>query len=701
MNERDLDKEFEILESIFRRTPNLTVQLLLFNIEITENEFIVTNSDWQNLKQKILRVKPDGATIYKGLEARIKNTTVYFFTDGNSVEQSPLIPIKKGNLLINSVPNRNEKVLTNSVLIGKGRLVDLGAILPERIRREGGEKSTSGKEIKGTVYVDNIPFSGVRIKIKGSEETFQTDDDGRFKIMAYPGDSILISSRIEKTMKIAPINYFNSHMDIFLNSNVTSLDEVIVTEKRVDLASNRMVDTAIGLQSKESVGYAVQSIGDEEISSIHTDISQSIQGKFSNVHIKSDRELTQFSTRPNNTLLGNKYGLVVIDGIPIETSDSSSGRSNPSDETFKGYKADASFIDPENIAKVTVLKGLAATNRYGALGNGGVLLITTKNAIYGKGNIKKENRALIKNNVYDSKLMLTDDKSSYTKALEGTKTLKEAYDKYLILRNYNESDTTFYLDAFSFFKDKDKVRAAQIISNLCEMEPFSESYLKIVEMALHYLDMEEVAETLNYRLKELNPFDLQPLFTEAKLKLVQGKKQEALTMFSNLENGETYNNLDIKPIQKSIERELKNLIFRDKLNLDVAGVKQKNFTNIRMNARIMAEWSDSKFEFLIQFVNPQNRYFNWEHASATGDERIQGEMESGYSMEEFEIYDDLKGEWTINVRYLGNLDSDNTLPLVLLFTVYENFGYPSQTEEKIILYFNGETTTKKVTSLKI
>jgi hypothetical protein len=48
--------------------------------------------------------------------------------------------------------------------------------------------------------------------------------------------------------------YFTSNVDIFLESNVTTIDEVIVSEKRIDSKSKELVTTANGFSNKEEIG---------------------------------------------------------------------------------------------------------------------------------------------------------------------------------------------------------------------------------------------------------------------------------------------------------------------------------------------------------------------------------------------------------------------------------------------------------------
>ena len=689
MFERNLEQEFDVLEKIFTRVPNQNVQLLLFSLDLEEHQLEIRDGDWSQLKEILINTKADGATFYENLESSIKNNSVYFFTDGKTVSENSLLPVKKGNFIINSVPDRDGEYLEKVALLGRGRLMDLAALLPENLS-EVKENKGDSKNIRGTVYLDNEPAVDIEIRIKGSDEVIRTDTNGQFLISAVPGDSILVSSKEFRTLKLLPVGYFDKDFDVFMESNVTQLEEVILTERRIQPLQNEMVNTGIGLKSKESIGYAVQSIDDEDLNPSNTDVSTAVQGKFSGISLGRDQDLTQFKGRSNNTLLGNNYGLVVVDGVPMQQSDSSSG-----------FLGDASFLNPDNIEKITVLKGFAATNRYGTLGNGGVLLITTKSGASGKGNAESENTALIQNNVYDPKAEITIQESPITKALSGTSSTGEAYSKYLELRNFNTGNTSFFLDSFEYFQKRDGDLALRILSNLWEMNPQDEEVVRLMGLSARAVGNDEVAESVNRRMNELKPLAIQPFFNEAELARQNGNWQQALEAWSVLSKGGNYGTLDVSPIQKSIDREIKNLISQKRSFLETSKIEEKYFSNEKMNVRLKLEWSDPKAEFHVQFVNPQNRYFNWEHTSQSDAGRLQEEIRLGYAMEEFEVYDDLKGPWQVNINYLGHLDGNISLPLVLLCSKYTDFGLPTQKLELIWLYVDSKNPRKSLAKFKI
>lgn len=691
MLERDLEKEFGVLDKIFIRNPNQTVQLLIFNINIKEEEFAISNGNWEALKSVLINQPADGATIYTGLEEKIKYEEVYFFTDGNNLIANRYLPIKKGNFIINSVADRNEESLKKSALLGRGRLIDLAAILPENSAKqaEQGQDVVPNKAIEGVVYVDNVPTANVEVRVKGTEAVYTTDASGKFNIPAVAGDSVLFSSRENRTIKTLPIGYFTNTMDIFLKGNITALDEVVLVEQRIDAEYDNQINTGVGLKNKDGIGYAVQSIGEEQITAVNTDLSSNVSGRFSGV--SKGRDLSTFSTRGVSTLLGNTYGLIVIDGVPIEQSDSSIG----------GAVQPISFLNPDMVKDITLLKGFAATNRYGTLGNNGVLLITTKTGSYAKGGGKKENSALLTNNLFDPEAKIIVRESPFTTALKEETSVLGAYRKYLTLRNFNGDNPVFYLDSFAFFKNKDARLAATIISNLWELYPNNDGYLKLVELSMRSVANYDVSQALNDALNTMKPTALQPFFTEAQLKFEKGDYQAALDAWSTLSKGGAYGTMQVAVISKSLDRELKNLLFFKKTGLDVGKVPEKYFKNTQMNMRLKMEWSNPKAEFQVQFVNPQNRYFNWEHTTAENKERIEREVSLGFAMEEFELYDDLIGDWQININYLGNLDKENREPLVVFCSVYTNFGYPSQTRELIWLYLDNQSNRKQLISFKI
>jgi uncharacterized protein YfaP (DUF2135 family) len=90
--------------------------------------------------------------------------------------------------------------------------------------------------------------------------------------------------------------------------------------------------------------------------------------------------------------------------------------------------------------------------------------------------------------------------------------------------------------------------------------------------------------------------------------------------------------------------------------------------NFKIDLRLTASWSDANAPFEFQFVNPNNRFYNW-----NSDTTFNENKKKGVTMEEFVIDDALPGHWLVNIRYIGSEDQ-SPVPPYLKYTVYKNYG---------------------------
>ncbi len=226
------------------------------------------------------------------------------------------------------------------------------------------------KTVTGTVTDDNGgPLPGVNIVVKGSSSGTQTDFDGNYSITARTGDVLTFTY-----VGFAPKELLLGTSEV-VNVQMTageSLEEVVVTAQGIK-------------KEKKALGYAVATIASDDINSQpQTDVVRALTGKAPGVNITQTSGLSGSGTniiiRGYSSINGSNQPLFVVDGVPFNTSTNS-------DRGFVqgGAAASSRFldIDPNNIAEISVLKGLSATTLYGQAGRNGVVLITTKT---GSGN---------------------------------------------------------------------------------------------------------------------------------------------------------------------------------------------------------------------------------------------------------------------------------------------------------------------------
>ena len=215
------------------------------------------------------------------------------------------------------------------------------------------------------------PVPSVSVKEKGTNNAAITNFDGKYSIKV--GDNaVLVFSSMGYASEEGTVT--GNTYDVSLTTSSNKLDEVVIT--------------AFGIsRDKKSIGYAVQEVGGAEVSKVKdANFMSSLSGKVAGVNIRQSGTMggsANVVIRGYSSLTGNNQALFVVDGIPISnaitnTSDQQTGRGG------YDYGNAAMDINPEDIDKVSVLKGAAATALYGSRASNGVILITTK-----KGSAKK------------------------------------------------------------------------------------------------------------------------------------------------------------------------------------------------------------------------------------------------------------------------------------------------------------------------
>lgn len=182
---------------------------------------------------------------------------------------------------------------------------------------------------------------------KGTNRGIVTDLDGKFTLKVTPGATITVSYLGYKTqtLKAAPT------MNVSLEEDNALLDEVVVvgfgTQKRANLTGAvATVDVSKAMDARP-VG----------------DVTKALQGAVPGLTITTGdgaiNSAASIKIRGTGTLSNGQSSspLIVVDGVPTD---------------------DITFVNPDDIAEISVLKDAASSAVYGTRAAFGVVLITTK-----------------------------------------------------------------------------------------------------------------------------------------------------------------------------------------------------------------------------------------------------------------------------------------------------------------------------------
>lgn len=218
------------------------------------------------------------------------------------------------------------------------------------------------KLVKGKVQDENgIPVPKASVLVKGSKSGTSTSDDGTFEI-GVPPNAILVISAIGFNRREVKTSG-QELVTVALSADNNSLNEVVVT--------------ALGVKrEKRNLTFSSQEIKAEElVRSKEPNILNAMTGKVAGVQITNSSGTPGSSSRivirGVTSIIGNNEALIVVDGIPVNNSETGAVNSGPGSNRLIDF-------DPAIIESVNVLKGAAATALYGSAGARGVVMITTK-----------------------------------------------------------------------------------------------------------------------------------------------------------------------------------------------------------------------------------------------------------------------------------------------------------------------------------
>ena len=680
MVDRNLDNDLDYLNEYFFKNSNTEVTLIKFSNDIILTEtYGIKNSNWLDLKKELQNTTYDGSTNYNKLIVS-ESDEVLLFSDGYTYD-SKFPKLNASLIVISSNKEYNTDFLKTIAKGSKKEFVNLRTV------QSNNSKASKFKTINGRVSDENGYLSDVTVISRDNNLQTITDSLGNFSIEAqnrgilefrYIGKNTILSRVSESTSK-----------NIYMTDGNMILDEVILENKKKEV-----IDNGYGKLDKKSLGYSVETLDGNKIIPSNTDVKDAVAGKFAGVKIGANDDLTQFVGRGRyTTILGNQYGLIVVDGLAIKQSDSSMGA---------GFIGDTGFINPENIESVTYLKGLAATNIYGTEGRNGVLLIKTKT---GSSSFKKKKKRQLGNTPTYNEYVEIEEiiNEPYIKEISQTTTIEDAYKMYLSQRKLYGKDISFFFDIASYFKNwNNPYLVKRILSNVLEIN--KKLNLEILRaLAYKYDEFELFEESIkvNKQLISFKPSESQSYRNLALSYQLNKQFTKAQEIYNKIHYNQYSDVNSFNGLKQTINAEYKNLVALHNSNLIATNIPEFYKKNAEYDTRIVFEWSHFDAEFDLQIVNPQKRYFTWSHTQKEESSRFIKETSQGYGLEEFFITKKDKGEWLFNLIYYGKKTGDNSMPSFVKVTVYSNFGKPTQTKKVTVKELNDLNKKESILKLEI
>lgn len=209
---------------------------------------------------------------------------------------------------------------------------------------------------------------GANIRIVGMQRGTSADADGVFRIpQLEPGTYNVRASFVgyqSQTKKVEIVAEETSEVTFALKVGAVTLDETVVV--------------GYGTQERSDLTGSVASVSTEDVEDAPIESTQeALQGRVAGVSVTQNTGSPGggFSIRIRGTgTTGNSNPLYVVDGVPV---------SDPTETGDGGI----SFLNPNDIESIDILKGASAAAIYGAQAANGAVIITTKGGEAGERNV--------------------------------------------------------------------------------------------------------------------------------------------------------------------------------------------------------------------------------------------------------------------------------------------------------------------------
>jgi TonB-linked SusC/RagA family outer membrane protein len=317
--------------------------------------------------------------------------------------------VKNLELVNINIKNATVEQLLDQALSGSNltyriedKVIILSPAKPQAVSSPVKQHQARQKVISGIVRDENgdiLPFA--TIIVKGTTKGTASGLDGKFSILLdqVEGTILQISSIGYVTQEMALQD--QGELTIVLQKDNTSIDEVVVTGYQH--IEKRKLSSAIVTVKMEDINKAAS-----------LSVDQMLQGEVAGLTVINNTgtpgATPKIRIRGTSSITGNREPVWVVDGVILDDPVPVSAVEINSFDNINLIGNAISSINPEDIARIDVLKDASATAIYGSKAANGVIVITTKRGQKGKPRIHFSNTTAITERPSYNRLNLMNSK---------------------------------------------------------------------------------------------------------------------------------------------------------------------------------------------------------------------------------------------------------------------------------------------------
>lgn len=680
--QRDIEKELALLGLLIKQQQNLTIRLgLLNNTFKNAGNFVITNGNWKQLKDKLEAVVYDGGTNFSAINSKTLPAANYlFFTDGLSTFGENKVALNEPVHTINTAQKADYSTLKYISLKTGGQFINLANVTANDAFKQLKEEQLQYLGIKNAVDVRQT-YPSMPVNVDGHLSV--TGITGRLTtnlVLQFGYGNKVTTTQSVQLNTLAPALTSIDVSRIWAQKKIAEMD-ILYDQNKEDISK---LSKQFGIVTRNTSLIVLESLADY----IRYEITPPAE-----LQVAYDAALKQRSAdlieRRTNLIAGaiamtnelKTWWNTDFSGFKVKQEDK-----YPVPDALMGRVAGVEVGAPAaQAARTQAARNESAQAQQRAQALNEVVIVSAGQAR------QKSVTASVTTIVAPVKpqptIKVVDYKSDkdYMKSL--TAKGDEAYQQYLAIRADYVSTPTFYFDVANwFYQQADTARATMVLSNIADLDLENADLFKVMAYKLKQAGQYQEALFVTQKVLQWRPMDAQSYRDYALALADVGQYQLALNNLYKVLT-QTYNTQTAardKGIEEVVIPEINNLISLHRKRLIIDSIDQKLITALPVDIRVVLSWNKNDTDIDLWLTDPNGEKCFYSHNKTGIGGRMSKDFTAGYGPEQFMLKKAIAGKYKIEVNYYGDRQLTVSGPTTVTAEIYTRYATGKQ-ERKIIV----------------
>jgi tetratricopeptide (TPR) repeat protein len=264
---------------------------------------------------------------------------------------------------------------------------------------------------------------------------------------------------------------------------------------------------------------------------------------------------------------------------------------------------------------------------------------------------------------------------------------QKLYEKYLELKPKYFNTPSFFIDVSDYFRQQNEPQLAlRILSNLAELKLEDHQILRVLAHRLQELNENELAIRVYEEIVKIRTEEPQS-YRDLGLAYEQNKEyQKALDALAKVINRKWDTRfLDIETL---VLNEINHVIHTSNKTLVMDSLDQALIKKLEYDVRVVINWDTDNCDIDLWVTDPKGEKCYYKNGLTATGGKLSRDFTGGFGPEVFQIKNAIEGKYKVEVQYYGTRAQNLTGPSTVGVELYTNYGRANETKKVFNLRLN-------------